>query len=106
MGDLERLIDGGLVHVRAEHLLLEHVSIQHDLLFRPVDETRGHFMLYESSKEPVCSVLDRGKDYHCEIVYVEADMAFECDGSNVTLDRRASGSQKRLSGPRHSAKTQ
>jgi hypothetical protein len=39
MGDLERLIDGGLVHVRAEHLLLEHVSIQHDLLFRPVDET-------------------------------------------------------------------
>ena len=49
-------------------------------------------MLYKSSKEPICSVLDRGENDHCEIVYVEADMAFERDGSDITLDRHSSGS--------------
>ena len=39
MGDLERLVNGWLVHVRTIHLFLEHFSIQLDLLLCPVDET-------------------------------------------------------------------
>ena len=39
MGDFERLINAWLVHIRTIHLFLEHLSIQLDLLLRPVNET-------------------------------------------------------------------